>query len=287
MAPVPSPQQIQAINDAMSDLGIISKPLLTNHLKRLPDLLQNQEIPEKLLAVTQGANDSCLLVATNLRIMMMYEVMFSFSGKVKVRDMPWSNVTAVEWRPGLLRHHLIIRRGRKKWDCEIPGILGQDRARHMAEHLQSRISATHGSPSKSIAKDAKTAKSYAIEDMVRDLPLAGSEWKQLPAVLAQDEMPEQFLSAEYDDRNGLKVSSGENQIGLLTATDQRLVFIQKPPLLPRQVTEFPYDSIDRVEFKKGLLRSQITVFASGREEIFKGFGLEAKGMAEYIEGKIG
>ena len=54
----PSPQQTQAINDAMSDLGIISKPLLTNHIKQLPNLLQNQELPEKLLAVTQGANDS-------------------------------------------------------------------------------------------------------------------------------------------------------------------------------------------------------------------------------------
>ena len=135
-------------------------------------------------------------------------------------------------------------------------------------------------------KDAKTAKAHAIEDMVRDLPLAGSEWKQLPDVLAQDEMPEQFLGAEYDDRNGLKVSSGENQIGLLAATDRRLIFIKKPPLLRRKVTEFPYDSIERVEFKKGLFRSQITVFASGREEIFKGFGSEVKEMAEYIEDKI-
>ena len=282
----PSPQQTQAINDAMSDLGSISKPLLTNHLKQLPNLLQNQELPEKLLAVTQGANDSCLLVATNLRIMMIWEVMFSFSGKVKARDMWWRNVTSVEWRPGLLRHHLVILMGRKKWDCEIPGILGQDRARQMAEYLQSKIAATHGSPSKPIAKDAKTAKAHAIEDMVRDLPLAGSEWKQLPDVLAQDEMPEQFLGAEYDDRNGLKVSSGENQIGLLAATDRRLIFIKKPPLLRRKVTEFPYDSIERVEFKKGLFRSQITVFASGREEIFKGFGSEVKEMAEYIEDKI-
>ena len=66
-------------------------------------------------------------------------------------------------------------------------------------------------------QDTKTAKAYAIEDMVRSMPFppTGSEWKQLSDVLEEDEMLEWFLSAEYDDRLGVNVTSGQNRVGML------------------------------------------------------------------------
>ena len=153
-----------------------------------------------------------------------------------------------------------------------------------------KVSGTQEGAAESIAKDAKTAKANAIEDMVRRMPIPpiGSEWKQLSEVLEEDEMPERFLSAEYDDRHGVKVSSGQNRMGMLVATDRRLVFVYKPPLLRPLVNEFPYDTIDGVAYSKGLIRGEVKVSANGLEEIFKAFGgSDAVAFAEYLGEKLG
>ena len=285
-----SSEQVQAINDAITELNGLSRTVMGAQIRQLPNILKEGELPEKVLAVSYKSDDSCLLVSTNLRLMFVSEKMFSMSGSVRVKDFPWERVTGVEWSPGLLRHGITIHMGRKKEKCEGLGINGQHRPRKMSEYLQARICATQDVPSMSVTKDAKTGKAYAIEDMVRNLPYqhVGSEWKQLPNVLEEDEMPERFLNVEYDNRHGLNVSSGDNQVGLLTATDRRLVFVYKPPLLRPQVSEFPYDTIDDVTYSKGLLRGEVKVYAHGLEEIFKAFdGSEAVTFAQYLGEKLG
>ena len=286
----PSPQQVQAINDAITELSGLSRTVMGAQIKQLPNLLKEGELPEKVLSVRYRNHDDCLLVSTNLRVMFVTERMFSRSGEVRVQDFPWEEITGVEWSPGKLSHRITIRMGRKKVECHGPGIHGQHRAREMAQYLQAKTTAAQGGTAEFIAKDARTAKAYAIEDMVRSMPVppTGSEWKQLSDVLEEDEMPERFLSAEYDDRHGVNVSSAQNRLGMLVATDRRLVFIYKPPLLRPQVSEFPYDTIDRVAYSKGLIRGEVKVSAQGLEEIFKAIvGSEAVTFAEYLGEKLG
>ena len=287
---VPSSQQVQATNDAITELSGLSRAVMGTQIKQLPNILKEGELPEKVLSVRYKNDDNCLLVSTNLRAMFVTERMFSRSGEVRVQDFPWDAIAGVEWSPGKLSHRITIRMGRKKVECHGPGIHGQHRPRKMAEYLQAKIPAVQGDPAESIAKDAKTAKAYAIDDMVRSMPVppTGSEWKQLSDVLEEDEMPERFLSAEYDDRHGVNVSSAQNRLGMLVATDRRLVFVYNPPLLRPQVSEFSYDTIDGVAYSKGLLRGEVKVSAHGLEEIFKAIvGSEAVTFAEYLGEKLG
>ena len=74
-----------------------------------------------------------------------------------------------------------------------------------------KVTASSSTPTKSVARDSKTAKAYAIQDLMRERDWAvGSGWKQLPHVLEQDEMPE-----------------------------RRLVFISKPPILSPEGNRVP------------------------------------------------
>ena len=75
----PTPAQIAAINQTLNDLGFMQKGLLANLLKQFPDVLQPDELPEKMLGgIRQGPSDDHLLVATNLRIMLAHKPMLSY-----------------------------------------------------------------------------------------------------------------------------------------------------------------------------------------------------------------
>ena len=145
-----------------------------------------------------------------------------------MKEAAWTQVTGVEWRSGLLVHHLIVHQGRKKWDCEIPGINGKGRGIEMAEYLETKIPVPSDSKQTKAPRDPKTGKLQAIERMIHHEHIPGSEWKHLPDILQQDEMP-----------------------GLLAATDRRLVFVSKPPIGRRKVYEFAYEDIAEAKLSKG------------------------------------
>ena len=285
----PSAAQIRAVNAVIDDLGGLNRSVLQSEIRQLPGILRQDELPEKILVVEYKGNDTCLLVVTNLRFMFLTEKFFSF-GKLQVRDFSCDEITFVDWAPGRFRHRITIHMGDKKEECYGLWRDGQFPVRKMAEHLRSKISGS----SASVANDARTAKAHAIEDIVReslglsgaDRMLVSAELKQLPDILGQDEMPERFMPAEYDARHGLMISATENRHGLLIATDRRLLFIHKRLGFSREVNEFPYDTIDHVEFSKGILFGQITVYSSGLEEIFKVDGLKVESFAEYLRGEI-
>ena len=108
----------------------------------------------------------------------------------------------------------------------------------------------------------------------------------MPDVLEPDEMPEHFLSVEYDDRHGLQVSAAKNQLGLLLGTDSQLVFIHKRLGAKREVHRFSYSMIDHVECSKGLLMGELKVYANGLEEIFKADRWAVESFAQYLSEKI-
>lgn len=86
--------------------------------------------------------------------------------------------------------------------------------------------------------------------------LARKEIKELPNILWEDEHIRDAVQGVYN-----------NRIGLLVATDRRLVFVDKG-LMSLKVEDFQYDKISSIQYQTGWVLGQITIFASGnRAEI--------------------
>ena len=157
----------------------------------------------------------------------------------------------------------------------------------MAEHLASKVAGGSGS----IAKDPATVKTHAIDDLNHEtvLPARSADLKRLQGILEEDEMPEQLFSdVEHDDRNGLNVASTLNPFGLLAISDRRLIFLNKEPLSKLRVESFPYDTIERVEFTKGIMFGSVTIWTNGRVEKFdKLASSEVEGLVEALRERTG
>jgi hypothetical protein len=107
--------------------------------------------------------------------------------------------------------------------------------------------------------------------------LSRKEIKELPNVLAPDERVEQLTPGFY---NG--------GIGLLVATNRRLIFVDKGMLYGLRVEDFHYDRINSIQYKTGLLLGEITIFAAGnRAEISQVEKSVVRQFGEFVRGKIG
>ncbi len=279
-------KQVDAINSCTKSLGAFTRGVIGDQIRHVSGILQENELPEKMLVVEYNSDDTCLMVVTNIRFMFITQKFFSL-GKFNARDYPYSTITDVEWAPGRFRHRITIHMERKKEACYGLWRDGEFPARKMAEHLRSKIPDGQCS----VASDDKTAKLHAIEDFVRNMSewsragIRGAEVKQLPDILEADEMPEWLMPAQYDDRHGLNVSSVDNPHGLLVATPRRLIFVSKTLGSRARVNSFLYDAIEQVEFSKGWLSSEMTIVASGLQEIFTTYASDGEAFAWYLEQK--
>jgi hypothetical protein len=81
------------------------------------------------------------------------------------------------------------------------------------------------------------------------------EFKELPNILQEDEMPLHCVWGTYMDSVGN---------GILLATDRRLIFIDKG-LMSLKVEDFPYSRITSVQYKTGWASGEIVIHASGNK----------------------
>lgn len=87
--------------------------------------------------------------------------------------------------------------------------------------------------------------------------LGRKEIKELPSILWEDELPETLVQGNYN-----------NSIGVLFATNKRLLFVDKGFLGGLKVEDFPYDKITSIQYETGMLMGRLTIFAAGnRAEI--------------------
>ena len=275
--PVNTPRnaQTEAINAAIDELGGITQFALQDVIRKLRDLLNGDELPEKIMAVRTENPDSCLLVVTNHRLMLVGQK--GFIPKLGLLwEFPLDQITSIEYSPGMQWHRITVHQGRKKKIFHNMHGGGRDKqfeVRKMAEYLRARIG--DNTP---VAKDNETARANTIEDTIRRLGDLkgmgtfgiGGELKQLPKVLAEDELPEILMQATYDDRDGLRVASSMNRMGSLVGTDRRVIFLSKEPFQSVKVDSFPYNEISSLETSQGMLQGKITFSFSGRTEIFEG-----------------
>lgn len=84
--------------------------------------------------------------------------------------------------------------------------------------------------------------------------LGRRELKELPSILWEDEKVERLVSGIYNGGNGI-----------LTASNKRLIFVDKGLLGGLRVEDFPYDKITSIQYKLGILLGEITIYASGNK----------------------
>ncbi|NWJ98730.1 MAG: PH domain-containing protein, partial [Chloroflexi bacterium] len=79
--------------------------------------------------------------------------------------------------------------------------------------------------------------------------------KELAKVMWQGENLLNIIDAKLDK---------DNEFGILAATDQRLLFVCKPPIsFQVKVEQFNYDKINSLQYKTGIAFGEVTIFVSG------------------------
>ena len=102
------------------------------------------------------------------------------------------------------------------------------------------------------------------------------EIKELPSILWEDENIERLVQGFY---NG--------GLGILVATNKRLIFVDKGLVYGLKVEDFPYDKITSIQYKTGLLMGEITIFASGNKaDISNIEKKQTRTFAEYTRARI-
>lgn len=102
------------------------------------------------------------------------------------------------------------------------------------------------------------------------------EIKELPNILWEDEVIQKLEEGFY-----------KSGAGILVATNRRLIFVNKG-MFSLKVEDFSYDKITSIEYKKGLLVGEITIYASGNRATIENIGKnEAQNFAEFIRAILG
>ena len=133
----PKAVQIQAINDAIKEMGMLTRIGVSEVVEQLLDALVDDELPERILMVDYRGHNESWLLATNQRLILMYPKLFS--KKRNVQSFPYDQLTDVEWDPGKAKHRITIHTGRKKEVCHGWWIDGQGKGRDMVEHVRAKI----------------------------------------------------------------------------------------------------------------------------------------------------
>lgn len=106
--------------------------------------------------------------------------------------------------------------------------------------------------------------------------LGRKEIKELPNILWEDEKIEKIVQGLY-----------ENKIGVLVATNKRLIFVDKGLIYGLRVEDFPYDKITSIQYETGLIFGEIIIFASGNkakiEQVDK---KKTRDFSDYVRARI-
>lgn len=100
-----------------------------------------------------------------------------------------------------------------------------------------------------------------VREQVRNLDnfskvISFREIRELPNILWEDERIERMIQGCYGD-NG--------SIGVLVATNKRLVFVDKGLIYGVRVEDFSYDRISSMEYRTGLIVGKIIMYSSGNK----------------------
>jgi hypothetical protein len=105
--------------------------------------------------------------------------------------------------------------------------------------------------------------------------LARKEIRELPNILWEGEAIRGAAQGVYN-----------SHIGILVATDRRLIFVDKG-MISLKVEDFPYDKVSSIQYQTGWIFGDITIFASGNRAQIKQIPKDAaRAFAETVRNMI-
>ena len=271
-----------AIRDALRDADGINELAGRMELVNLPKILNDGELPAMLMACSVDS-DIGLLLGTNERIIHIH---FIKGGRqISWKHMlSYAELTSVEVSDSGdaikfsgVAHELRVNNA--------TGSLTSAFADFVREKAASFIAAATEAAERSLAAETEAAeRSLAkAKAVIEALRASGAEtamfskWEvqALPDLLDDGELPERVVGGKY---NG--------GIGILVATDRRLLFVDKGSFGSLQVEDFPYPTIQSVRSTAGAMFGSITIKSAGSsaliDDIVKRFSHE---MANFVRKK--
>ncbi|MBP1908296.1 PH domain-containing protein [Methanolobus bombayensis] len=101
--------------------------------------------------------------------------------------------------------------------------------------------------------------------------------KELPNILDDDELIENLCTANQE---------GAPSVGLLIATNKRLIFVKKS-IFASHFEEFPYSKIDSIHFKSDILNGKVTILSFGNNtEFLSAFKKKLQALTEHVRQKM-
>ena len=236
-----------AIRDALRNKDGINELAGRLEFVELPAVLNDGELPAMLMACSMG-RDIGLLVATNERII---HVRYIKGGRqISWKHMSYAELTSVE----------VSDSGDA---IKFSGVADELRVDNATGSLTSsfadfvREKAALFIAAETEAAVRSQAKAKAIIEALRasgadNAMFSTWEVQALPDILDDGELPEKVIGGQY---NG--------SIGVLVATDRRLLFVDKGSFGSLQVEDFPYPTIQSVRSTAGMMYGSITIKSAG------------------------
>lgn len=114
-----------------------------------------------------------------------------------------------------------------------------------------------------LEKQEIETKADKIANQIENLKLDGiskffgrKEINELPKILLDDEELYDIVQGAYSGK-----------MGILIATNYRLIFIDKGFMFGLKVEDFPYDKISSIQYETGLIQGKIIIMASGNRAV--------------------
>ena len=271
-----------AIRDALRNADGINELAGRMELVNLPKILNDGELPAMLMACSVDS-DIGLLLGTNERIIHIH---FIKGGRqISWKHMlSYAELTSVEVSDSgdAIKFSGVADELRVN---NATGSLTSAFADFVREKAASFIAAATEAAERSLAAETEAAeRSLAkAKAVIEALRASGAEtamfskWEvqALPDLLDDGELPERVVGGKY---NG--------GIGILVATDRRLLFVDKGSFGSLQVEDFPYPTIQSVRSTAGTMFGSITIKSAGSsaliDDIVKRFSHE---MANFVRKK--
>ena len=253
--------------------------LAKREIDELPNILWEGEIVERLITgtyVTGNGLVNGVLVATNRRLLIVDKGLF---GKLKNEDFTYDNITTIESSTGRVSGELTVYASGNR---ETFKNVYKDTCQDFAAHLRNKLNRPlEQSTAPSTMKD-DTAKATAIARATERIPaadrrfLAKREIDELPNILWEGEIVERLITGTYDDG-----------LGVLAATNRRLIFIDKGLFGKLRIEDFTYDKITTIESSTGIIAGKLTVYASGNKETIENvYKFTCQDFAAHLRNKL-
>lgn len=142
-------------------------------------------------------------------------------------------------------------------DVGADGVNGKDRYDEVQPAHAGPEPDAHEIASEQRADPRRQAIEQLLHDKLRSKILVRKEIKRLADYLAVDEELITAASGIYEDRNGL-----------LAVTDRRLLFVDEG-IVRKRLEEFHYSRVSSVQWKSGMLMSEVKIYASSNVAVIK------------------